>query len=85
MPAHLRGDPVLAEPMGELEFAQQGGLLKDIELAGAVAAKKLAKGLVGASGPDVVLIEIYVLTRTSLQDRSILPAKARNKLLSLRI
>ena len=53
MPAHLRGDPVLAEPMGELEFAQQGGLLKDIELAGAVAAKKLAKGLVGASGPDV--------------------------------
>lgn len=39
--------------MGALQLLQQGGLLEDVELSGAVAGQKLADRVRGLAGPDV--------------------------------
>ena len=51
MPAHLRGNPVLAQPVGDLEFTQKGGLLEDVELTGTVGGQQPAQRFARASRP----------------------------------
>ena len=51
MPAHLRGNPVLAQPMGGFQLTQQGGLFEHVELSGTIAGQKLTQGILGTTRP----------------------------------
>ena len=52
------GNLVLAEPMGDFQLTQKGGLLEHVKLPGAVAGQKLAEGILRRARPDVGLERI---------------------------